>query len=109
MIVITGNEYIQIDTDSPSDLNCLANVTTEFRQAGWTQDHTMTLQVSASSENKKLIPPPLNPLWETRLKQIIIHNISSQQYNVTVSYFSNNVLMEIWKQPIQPGATRCLG
>jgi hypothetical protein len=108
MIVITGNEYLEIDTDSPVSINFLANVVTEFRQAGWEQDHTLTLQASATSDNKKLIPPPLNSLWEIRLKQIIIHNVNSSQVTVSVSYYNGFVSMKLWEQVIQPGVTRCI-
>ena len=109
MIVITGNEYLQVDTNSSSPLNFFANVVTEFRMADWSQDHTFTLQVSVSSTNKRLIPVPTNPLWEIRIKQVIVHNISSQQCEVTISYFNGSVLMDIWKQIVQPGVTRCMG
>ncbi len=108
MIVITGTQHLSIDTDSPSPLNFLANVVTEFRQANWQQDHTLTLQASEDSENKKLIPPPVNSLWEVRLKQIIIHNVSSSQCTVSVSYYNGFVSMKLWEQIIQPGVTRCM-
>ncbi len=109
MIVCTKTEYIQVSTDSSVPLNFFCNLETHFRQVDWQQKHTLTLQVSASSTNKRLVPPPINPLWENYIHEIIVHNIGTQQCQVTVSYFNGSQLMDIWKQTIQPGITRCMG
>jgi len=109
MLITTKTEYVQVSTNSTSLLNFFANIETIFRRTDWKQKHTLTLQVSVDSTNKQLIPPPRNPEWENHIHEIIVHNISSAQCEVTVSYFNGSQLMDIWKQTIQPGVTRCMG